>query len=147
MSFFQSYCFFGQKRFPFTRSLDDDIEEFDRFTGDYIESINATSEHLLKMESIARWVFRNNKGSIPTAIGHCCKCRCFTIIATDMDKAWLFEELKTIHSAAEEIHDEIKSVFIDPEWRRKGIGGSNMVFAAPTREKRENHEGILPGSN
>ena len=64
------------------------------------------------------------------AIWHCYKQRCFTTIATDLEKVDLFKELKTIHTAAEEIFETLRVASTVPEMRRKGVRGSSVECCA-----------------
>lgn len=127
------YCDIVEK----CRGSDDAASSHDILAPSPAVVVMAGAGALRSMEKRLQIAFRAYQEEFPTSIWHCCSRFCFASIAMDPEKSFLFDELHFIHRIAEKFHHKILGLDDLIETRRRGIGGSYIVFRAPSRQERE----------
>lgn len=115
---------------PYLDVLGQDCSEHDHQVANPISttSINASTMALLTMEKRAQAAYRTYKDKLPTSIWHCCSRFCFTSIAIDPDKVFLFEELRLIHEVAERSMKKLRMSLTSLRQGERGAAVLTLVF-------------------
>lgn len=95
------------------------------------------STKVVEMDRRLMRAFRDYKGRLPLSIWSCCSRGFFASLVADCDEFLVFDEVFQIHEIAKSYHEQIGDVTDLVETRRRGIGGSSVVFVSSSRSVRE----------
>ena len=117
----------------------DDCSEPALFLNDEIKAFipRQVGAQMLDLEMRVRQAIYSFGAYFPPSIWTCCRRGCFALLACEPDQIRLLEEVLKIHFIADGLHSQIENVQRLVKTRRKGIGGSNLVYVAPSRQDRE----------
>lgn len=102
------------------------------------DQVEFISRRLLQSKRRARATYELYETLFPRKIWHCCLGTCFALNASSVE---VVDMLAKICKTAKEVQDAVGVVGELVESRRRGAGGSNMAFHAPSRIAGEKEDG------
>ena len=96
---------------------------------------------MLETDFHVQRAFQNFGRDFPTAIWTCCAQKCFAVRAIVCEHSVVFNEVLKIYRGAEALHGQLEGINELIRTRKRGTGGSSLVYTSESRAQRTKEHG------